>query len=358
MLEKNKYTTEDINRFLDVLEAENEDALTRVMEQIQDVDQKVREVDYSLKELDQKPDSNMNFFSPVGVYEEGEEKRELLKTAEKLEEELPRLTERLEHYKHRRDQIYFLRERFLMQSKDSVRQNADEEQHIFDREQGIHILESHEYERNRIAGDLHDSSVQSLTGLVHKTELCMRLMDIDTVRVKLELQIMSETIKKIIDGMREIIYDLRPMSLDNLGLAVTIDAYCLQLKKTYDFEVNFYNRIGEPELSSICKVTLYRVIQEACRNVMKHAKATKLEITLSEEGKNLRMEIKDNGVGFDIEKNAAEVKEQLYKFGLPMMKERVTLLGGVFHINSVIGEGTTVCVKIPLQRMEGTDGNN
>ena len=100
MSEEKIYTTEDTIRFLDVLEAENEEALTGLMEQMQEIEQKVREVDYALEELDQKPDSNMNFFSPVGVYEEGEEKRELLQVAEKLKDELPRLTEKMEQYRH------------------------------------------------------------------------------------------------------------------------------------------------------------------------------------------------------------------------------------------------------------------
>ena len=90
-MENSKMTTEEVIRFLDVLETENEDALTKIIEDIQEVEQKLREVDYSLSELDKKQDSNMNFFSPVGVYEEGEEKRELLQAAEDLKEMLPKL---------------------------------------------------------------------------------------------------------------------------------------------------------------------------------------------------------------------------------------------------------------------------
>lgn len=351
MLEENNYTTEDTIRFLDVLEAENEEAVTGLMEQMQEVEQKLREVDYTLQDLDQKPDSNMNFFSPVGVYEEGEEKRELLQVAEKLKEELPCLTEKLEQYMHRRGQIQILRKVVLeKQEKSVVKMSGDVPG--MDREQGLHILESHELERNRIARDLHDSSVQSLTGLVHKTELCMRLADMDTVRVKLELQTMSDTIKTIINGMREIIYNLRPMSLDNLGLAVTIDAYCLQLKKNYDLEVSFQNPEEEPELPSIWKVTLYRILQEACRNVVKHAKASRMDIILSYEDKKLKLAVKDNGIGFDMISGTEDSKEQAHNFGLSMMKERVKLLGGTIQIQSVVGEGTTVCVEIPLQEKE------
>jgi len=355
MLENKINTTEDTMRFLDVLEAEYETAFTGLMEQMQEIEQKIREVDYTLQELDQKPDSNMNFFSPVGVYEEGEEKRELLSVAESLKEELPRLAEKLEQYKHRREQIQILRRTFL-EKQERVVEQTPAERSIMDRKQGLYILESHEFERNRIARDLHDSSVQSLTGLVHKTELCMRLADIDTVRVKLELQTMSETIKTIINGMREIIYNLRPMSLDNLGLAVTIDAYCLQLKKTYDMEVVFQKPENEPELPSIWKVTLYRILQEACRNVVKHANASRMDITISYEDEKLKMAVKDNGKGFDITRCTEASNELVHNFGVSMMKERVKLLGGTIQIQSVIGVGTTVSVEIPLQEKEETRG--
>ena len=354
-MEENKITTEDAIRFLDCLESENEEELTAIIELIQDVEQKNREVEYTLQEYDQKQDSNMNFFSPVGVYEEGEEKRNLLQTAEELKEKLPKLKEKLEQYKKRREYIQFIRDAFSSVQKEEV--PSGDTSHM-DKEQGLHILESHEHDRNRIARDLHDSSVQSLTCLVHKTELCMRLMDIDTIRVKLELQTMIETIKTIINGMREIIYNLRPMSLDNLGLAVTIDAYCLQLKKNYDMEVNFCNLAEEPKLPSISKVTLYRILQEACNNVVKHAKASKVNIVLSCENEKLKLLVQDNGVGFDTKKMNESSGETLREFGLSMMKERVALLGGDFFIDSVVGEGTKVSVEIPLQEKEEMSGDD
>ena len=90
-MENEKFQVEEVTHFLDALESENEEEFARVIEMIQNVEQKLREVDYTLQEYDQKQDSNMNFFSPVGVYEEGEEKRGLLRTAEELKEELPKL---------------------------------------------------------------------------------------------------------------------------------------------------------------------------------------------------------------------------------------------------------------------------
>lgn len=359
-MEKKNITTEDAIRFLDVLETENEEGLTGIIEAIQDAEQKMREVEYSLQEYDKKQDSNKNFFSPVGVYEEGEEKRDLLRTAEQLNEELPKLNDKLEQYKYRKEQIQFMRNSFLAvsETKNATDEMVSSETVSVDKEQGLHILESQEHDRNRIARDLHDSSVQSLTALVHKTELCIRLMDIDTIRVKLELQTMIETIKTIINGMREIIFNLRPMSIDNLGLGVTIDSYCLQLKKNYDIDVEFHNHTEEPKLSSIYKITLYRILQEACYNVIKHANASKIDVTLSCADNSLKLTVQDNGCGFDITKLQEPSEKVPYGFGMSMMRERVTLLGGVFEIISIIEKGTTVSVEIPLQEKEDKSGDD
>lgn len=357
-MEKNRFTEEEAFRFLDTLEEENEGNLVGMIEAIQDTEQSLREIQYELQELDQKQESNVTFFSPIGIWEEGEEKQELYRKAEQIKEELLLLEEELAGYKRKKEQLQGLRSLLLAvpKDKDPVSEACDSKTLAKDR--GMHILESHEHDRNRIARDLHDSSVQSLTCLVHKTELCLRLMDMDTIRVKLELQTMIETIKTIINGMREIIYDLRPMSLENLGLAATIEAYCLQHKKNYDIEVEYKRQEEEPKLPFILMVTVYRILQEAGCNVVKHSGATKMYVTLSYENGKLILEVRDNGKGFDAKAMLASEKEKLHGFGLAMMKERTALLGGSICIDSISGEGTTVHVEVPLQEKEGNAGND
>ncbi len=359
-MENKSITTEDAIRFLDMLETENEGNLIDIVDEIHDVEQRMREAGYSLQEYDQKQDSKINFFSPVGVFEECDDRRELLRIAEDLKDELPRLNDELEQYRYRKEQIQFIRDSLLTVKEHSCETDIviSQEASVMDKEQGLHILESHEHDRNRIARDLHDSSVQSLTALMHKAELCIRLMDMDTIRVKLELQTMIETIKTIINGMREIIFNLRPMSIDNLGLTVAIDSYCLQLKKNNDIDVEFHNQTEEPKLSSISKITLYRILQEACYNVIKHANASKIDVTLSRTEDVLQLTVRDNGHGFDTLQLQEPSDKTLYGFGVSMMKERAALLGGAFQIESIVDEGTTVCVDIPLQEKEDNSGDN
>lgn len=356
MRKKTGFTTEDVLAFLQELETEGDEQLNDIIEEIQNIELKIREVDYSLQDFEKNEDTNINFFSPVGVYEEREEKGNLLAEAESLKSRLSNFQDKLEKYKYRREYIQYLSK--LVKEYDQISKVSDEDNKKAGN-RSLHILETQERDRNRIARDLHDSSVQSLTSLVHKTELCMRLMDIDTIRVRLELQTMIETIKTIINGMREIIYDLRPMSLNNLGLSSTVESYCLQMQKNYDILVNYSVDGHESEILSIMKVTLYRILQEACSNIVKHAKASKIDVNLTYEEKCVILKIQDNGIGFDTEKVLLPSREEkLHGFGLTMMNERVTLLGGSLSIDSN-QNGTVILVNVPINNeKEKNDGEN
>ena len=214
---------------------------------------------------------------------------------------------------------------------------------------GINLLETQENERKRIARDLHDSTVQNLTSMMHKTELCTRLIDIDTVRAKLELQTMILTIKTTINDMRSIIYDLRPMSLDDLGLVVTIERFINEIKINHDIDLSLSVRNKEKGVLPIINLTLFRIIQEASNNALKHAKATKIIISLEYNDDLILLNINDNGTGFK-QIEPSEAKNNIFSgFGLSIMKERVLLLSGEINIESDLNTGTEISVKVPLR---------
>ena len=213
----------------------------------------------------------------------------------------------------------------------------------------LYFLEEQELDRNRIARDLHDSTVQNLTMLMHKTELCTKLLNLDNVRVMLELQTMIENIKMTIDDMREIIYNLRPMSLSNLGLAATLESYCTHIKRNHNIETDFVLTGEEPNILQIQKITLYRIVQEACNNIVKYAKATKIQIELTFLEQQIEVVIRDNGIGFDKEKKMKQISDQLQGFGLSIMRERTNLLEGQFDIQSTPKKGTTVRITVPVK---------
>lgn len=222
---------------------------------------------------------------------------------------------------------------------------------LYDDVNGLKLLETQEIERKRIARELHDSTVQNLTNLVHKTELCTKLVDIDPIRAKLELQTMISTIKTTINDMRNIIYDLRPMSLEDLGLVITVKRYIKQFIDSTKIKV-VLNVENEKQISSdIIDLTLFRIIQEACNNAMKHAGATVIYIDLKYRENCIELIIEDNGCGFEQymrKEDQYVTNNSLSGFGLSMMKERVGLLSGKLEIASAINKGTKISVCVPI----------
>lgn len=218
---------------------------------------------------------------------------------------------------------------------------------------GSNILEIQEQDRKRIARDLHDSTVQNLTSLIHKSELCQKLIDTDPVRTKLELYTMSGKIKSIINEIREIIYNLKPMSLDDLGLIATIERFTNQLMLNHDIKITLTHNKERRDIIPVVKLSLFRIIQEACNNVIKHAEAKCIDIEIRYANKQLMASISDDGKGFEIEKQTDCVTADYTGYGLQIMKERVYLLGGIMKIQSRANKGTNVTITIPIAKSEG-----
>ncbi len=214
---------------------------------------------------------------------------------------------------------------------------------------GIQILESQEAERKRIARDLHDSIVQVLTNLVHKCEICSKIMDMDSIRAKLELEIMSKTLRDTISEMRDIIYDLRPMSFDDLGLEVTLDRAIKSIDAGTDMKVTFTVEGEKQELSPIVQLTIFRIVQECANNSIKYSKGKELSIRLIYENSNVLLDICDDGQGFEYIKHNSSPSDERTGFGLGMMRERVALLSGYIDIDTALGQGTSIRVTIPVQ---------
>ncbi len=216
-------------------------------------------------------------------------------------------------------------------------------------DKGLSILEAQEIERQRIARDLHDTTVQNLTSLVHKTELCAKLIDIDSIRAKLELNMMTNTLKTSINDMRGIIYNLKPMTLDDLGLTVTVQRYANKLMDFNNLQVKVQTNDEVQDILPVIKLTLFRIIQEACNNVIKHANATMINIDINYDEHSIKVVIKDNGSGFNIEKSSrVNANEQLSSFGLSFIRERTLLLSGKLDMQSEKGKGTIITVIVPL----------
>lgn len=223
----------------------------------------------------------------------------------------------------------------------------------------LKYLEAQEMERQRIARELHDSTVQDLTGMLHKIELSRKVMDIDPQRCKLELESVSNHIKNVIRKTREMIYDLRPMTLDDIGIDVTLERGIAKLEEDNNCSIE-YIVIGEPfHVKPVVALSLLRIMQEACNNAVKHAKSDKICVVLEYTEEHISLVIEDYGIGFNVEDVKQKiVSEKNTGFGLSMMKERVHLLSGVFKIESKKVTGTTISIIVPNYKEESSNGKN
>lgn len=212
---------------------------------------------------------------------------------------------------------------------------------------GLKVIKAQEEERQRISREMHDGPSQNLSNLILKTELCIKLLDKDIDRTRLELQSLKSIIRTTIDETRRMIYNLRPMALDDLGLVPTLERYIDQIRNEVNFEITFKEINRENDVNSIISLTLYRIVQEAINNANKHSNAMNLCIKLIYNEGFIELIIDDDGDGFDINNVKLNMKNNK-GFGITMMRERTNLLMGEFKLKSKSGIGTTIYVKIPI----------
>lgn len=293
--------------------------------------------------IEEKLKDNISFFNPSSA-----KNREKLESIDReileKQQQLVQLNETLEEI-HKKvnlsgNVLAFIRENSPVEEEEVTKDNFTTS--------GVSILEAQEMERKRIARDLHDSTVQSLTNIVHKTEYCSKMVDKDPLQVKFELMDMMDRLHEAIDDMRRIIYDLRPMSIDDLGFVPTIQRFIQQNKKEHEnmeFEIKVTSESDEVDLPPVVTLTLFRIIQEACNNIFKYSEANHVTISIHYGEEEIELEIADDGVGFD--KNEIGKDKKSSGFGLSIMQERAQLLCGEFSIQSEIGNGTSVLVSVP-----------
>ncbi len=207
------------------------------------------------------------------------------------------------------------------------------------------VLDIQEKERQRIARDLHDTSLQNLTYLIHKTELASLYIDQDPVKAKLELAAVEKDIRKIVDEIRNYIFNMRPILLDGFGLKESLEKLFPNLNQNNKFivktEIDDILYDEKKPMMDILLMTIYRIIQEGFQNAVSHSDGTEIFVSLKEENDKYRIVIQDNGRGFDLQKISMKEKH----FGISVIKERVFLLNGIIRIESE--NGTSIKIEIP-----------
>lgn len=304
-----------------------------------------RETEQFILLLEETNDPNYESFTPREV--NSKNKKKITELREEQKEIQESIVQARTYYETCEKKLTEL-EQVLKEAKKEAARNA---QNAFNNEKyRTSVLETQENERKRISRELHDSTVQNLTSLVHKTELCSKLVEMDPLRCKLELTTMSKTLREIINDMRQMIYNLRPMSFDDIGLDITIERALDKLERSETKKIHFSVEGESYQIKSIIGITLLRIIQEACSNAIRHADPTMIQVILKYEEDNVSVVIRDDGSGFDVEVDDTMSREDNSGFGLPMMKERVYFLSGTISIESEIGKGTTINVQVPINK--------
>ena len=209
------------------------------------------------------------------------------------------------------------------------------------------IIKAQENERQRIARDLHDNVAQDLASLIISNDGLFE--GFNNIPHDLHRRAMknSRTLKRAIESIRDMAYDLRPPSLDQLGLVKTLSQYCNDFQETNMLSVDFYSAgVDELDLDFDTEINIYRVIQEALNNIKKHANATYVMIHLITSFPHIILKIEDDGDGFDII-NRAEAAVREKRMGLKSMEERARLLSGDFALRSLVGKGTMIRLSLP-----------
>jgi len=209
------------------------------------------------------------------------------------------------------------------------------------------ITRAQEEERQRIARELHDSTVQTLIALLHQLENLLGDKAALPVREAKALWGFYESIRDVVREVRRFSRDLRPSILDDLGLLPALEWLTGELTKEYGVKTSLKVIGGERRFSLEAELVLFRIVQEALRNIAKHAQATKAEVKVEFDKHRVRVTISDDGVGFELPQSLGDLV-QTGKLGLAGMQERVQLLGGSLKLKSEVGKGTTILANVPI----------
>jgi len=209
------------------------------------------------------------------------------------------------------------------------------------------ITRAQEEERSRIARELHDSTAQELIALLHQVEGLLRSKGKLPRSEAKALRKVYEQIKEVLQEVRYFGRDLRPSILDDLGLHAALEWLVDQLQAEHNVECNFQVLGEERRLSAEAEVMIFRIVQEAMRNIGKHSRASRAEIAVKFEPGETTIMVADNGVGFQVSESVGDLT-RAGKLGLAGMQERARLLGGSLSVQSEPGKGTTIVVRAPV----------
>ncbi|WP_010676930.1 sensor histidine kinase [Bacillus timonensis] len=209
---------------------------------------------------------------------------------------------------------------------------------------GLKIIEAQEEERRKLSREIHDGPAQMLANVMLRSQIIDKVYRESPEQGVKEIHDLRKMVRSALYEVRRIIYDLRPMALDDLGLIPTLKKYLSTIEEyNGETKISFVFIGSEQRIPSKFEVALFRLVQEAVQNSLKHAAAKEIVVKLELSRNHVTVVVKDNGKGFDIREKKKD------SFGLIGMRERVDLLDGHLTIDSSIGAGTIVMIQVPIE---------
>lgn len=206
------------------------------------------------------------------------------------------------------------------------------------------LVNAQETERQRLSRQMHDGPAQALSNFILQTEIAMRLMDVDAGQARDELNSLKASAMGTFQKVRNFIFELRPMMLDDLGLAPTVRRYADAFKEQAGLDINVTITGHERRLEPYLEVMLFRALQELLGNAARHSQASLVKIVLDMGEDRIRVSVDDNGRGFD-----PDSIQQGNSLGLKLIRERTEMLGGNFEIDSAVGKGARILFAVPAR---------
>ncbi|NLM38636.1 MAG: histidine kinase [Firmicutes bacterium] len=334
-------------------------AVSQAIRQVESLDKQFKQARTRLYEIS-RDFEHYSEGDQAQAYKEAERVRESLAVAQERERNLRLQRKNLEISLNRMDEIASKAERFVSQVgvalaylEGNLRDVNDEIENVqlrYEIRQGI--LKGQENERRRLAREIHDGPVQDLANIMIKLDICERLYGIGRQQEAVsEYRSVKTLIQSVIGDVRRIIYDLSPLTLEDLGLVHTAMRYVKESCDQYGVDSEVLVVGQEVRLDDAIEVALFRTIQEAVSNSLRHGRPTQVTVRIEFGSEWVRVGVFDNGIGFDME----DVQNRLHEgrhYGLIGMQDRIKLLNGSFSLNSTPGQGTRLVASIPLHPKE------
>jgi two-component system sensor histidine kinase DegS len=233
----------------------------------------------------------------------------------------------------------------LKKIRDGIKTDAPETKEGRSPMASIEVMtQAQEAERQRLSRQMHDGPAQALSNFILQTEIAMRLFEVDQDQARQELNSLKQAASSTFQKIRDFIFDLRPMMLDDLGLVPTIKRYATNLAEKSGMEIGVNVSGSERRLEPYLEVIIFRAIQELLNNNSLHNQASSIKVQLDIGERIVRASIEDNGRGFDPRAIPDEAE-----LTVKALRERMEMLGGTFELDSVVGQGARINFSMPAE---------